>query len=402
MINRNTLQCLSCDAKIITRTQIGHKDVQSHSFPCPNCRVHISFTLDLDRKNGRIRYRDPKNAKWVDSEEGAIETLMFSDELPVPTPGAGAFSPFMATIWNFEDLDKYRHDEALRQEFVTSAFAYMERCSVHFERGDWDTFDKQSPPDDPSEATPRARLMTLYNALQAGFSKFTFNTRAQHNRITQRIKFAASKSPELVDALAAKYLSTGRLVRLWKDVGAVRRLFIDNYNSLQPLIQMAYWRPELRDLSAFAMGVKSFNLLRQLYIDTFETVFRLLVIAVGIEEIIAHDTLEVPMKKRAVSLEEFETFANANKREVIARYPIEDLFVPVLDVDLRNGIGHQAAHYDAEKDTVVLYDTKKSGEVVRSIDYTAFCDQVVKLFAAFELAAMYHHSLHLHVDGRLA
>ena len=89
MINRNALKCLSCDSTIVTRTQIGHSDVQSHSFPCPKCGVEISFTLDLDQKKGGLKYREPKNAKWADSEDGAIAALMFSDEIPVPSSGEG-------------------------------------------------------------------------------------------------------------------------------------------------------------------------------------------------------------------------------------------------------------------------------------------------------------------------
>lgn len=35
MTVRNPVVCVSCGSKIITRTQIGHKDMQKHSFPCP-------------------------------------------------------------------------------------------------------------------------------------------------------------------------------------------------------------------------------------------------------------------------------------------------------------------------------------------------------------------------------
>jgi len=150
------------------------------------------------------------------------------------------------------------------------------------------------------------------------------------------------------------------------------------------------------------MAVKAFDQLRQLYIDTFETLCRLLVIGVGFEVIIAHDSLEIPMKRRNVSLEEFDGFANGNKREVIERFPIADVFVPLLDTELRNGIGHQSAHYEQITDEVVLYDSKGAGTVVRRIGYTDFCDRVLKLFAGFELATMCHHSLHIHASGRLS
>ena len=165
------------------------------------------------------------------------------------------------------------------------------------------------------------------------------------------------------------------MLKLWKEIAAVRRLFVTSYPALQPILQIAYWQEEFQDLSAFTMAVKAFDQLRQLYIDTFETLCRLLVTGVGFEVIIAHDSLNVPMKKRDISLEEFEGFANANKRAVIERFPIADLFVPLLETELRNGIGHQSAHYEQATDEVVLYDSKGAGTIIRRIGYTDFCDR---------------------------
>jgi hypothetical protein len=118
-------------------------------------------------------------------------------------------------------------------------------------------------------------------------------------------------------------------------------------------------------------------------------------------EVIIHDRqLEIPTKKRSMTLEQFEQLPNGTKREHIARYPITDLFMPVLDADFRNGIGHHAAHYESEIDAIVIFDTKDAGTVSSVMRYTEFCDKVLDLFAAFELAAMYHHDLHIYLGGR--
>ena len=84
----------------------------------------------------------------------------------------------------------------------------------------------------------------------------------------------------------------------------------------------------------------------------------------------------------------------------IAKFPIEDLFMPVLDTDFRNGIGHHAAHYEQEQDAIVIFDTKDAGTVSRVVGYTEFGEKVLDLFAAFELAAMYHRDLHIYLAGR--
>ena len=38
----------------------------------------------------------------------------------------------------------------------------------------------------------------------------------------------------------------------------------------------------------------------------------------------------------------------------------------------------------------------------RVVGYTEFCQKALDLFAAFELAAMYHHDVHINLDGRFA
>lgn len=148
---------------------------------------------------------------------------------------------------------------------------------------------------------------------------------------------------------------------------------------------------------------KRFNELRQLYIDCFETLCRQLVLAMGFEVIIHHRKLQIPTKKGSITLEQFAEMPNAAKRDHIAKFPIEDLFMPVLDTDFRNGVGHHAAHYEREQqDAIIIFDSKDAGTVSRLVSYTQFCEKLLDLFTAFELATMYHHDLHIYLGGRFA
>jgi hypothetical protein len=312
------------------------------------------------------------------------------------------FSPFIATFGNYEDFDKYRQDEGLRQLFVNRSFPYAARCLVHFERGNWSLFDKESPSPRTELQTPSSRLVALYNVFYAGFSKFTLNSQGRSDRIMQRLTLAQTISPALFSQLAHEFLSSGRILKLWTEIAAIRRSFIENYNGIQPLYQLYYWRKELQNLDGFRLSDKKFDSFRQLYIDCFETTCRLMVIAAGVEMIILYKSLEIPTKKGTMTLGDFEALPNANKREHLGKYPIEDLFVPVIDTGLRNGVGHNSAHFEKETDQIILYDSRGSATVSQKLGYTEFCDRVVKLFAAFELAVMYHNGLHIFLKGQLS
>ncbi len=65
--------------------------------------------------------------------------------------------------------------------------------------------------------------------------------------------------------------------------------------------------------STTTLSDKRFNELRQLYIDCFETLFRLLVLVKGFEVIILHRKLEIPTKKGSMNLEQFEQLPNARR-----------------------------------------------------------------------------------------
>ena len=397
MTVRSPVVCISCDSKIVTRTQVGHKRMQKHSFPCPTCGVVITYILDLDPENVSYKFRDPENGKWADNDEGAIKTLTFSDEIVVPASMPDFISPHIATFGRY-DWKRYREDERLRQFFVQHNFPYAERCRVHYERGNWDLFDKESPSPEGGTITPKDRVIALYNLYTAALAKFTLVPRGKYDRIHQRLTYARAVDQVLANNLAEQYLGSGRIHSLWKEIFSVRTSFVNCYHFLQPLITVAYWKEEHRE--PVTISDKRFNELRQLYIDCFETLCRLLVLATGFEMIILRRKLKIPTKNGAMTLEEFEQQPNGAKCDHISKLPIQDLFMPVLDTEFRNSIGHNSAHYEQDGDVIIIYDTKDAGTVKRVVGYTEFCQKVLDLFAAFELAAMYHHDVHINLDGR--
>jgi hypothetical protein len=155
-------------------------------------------------------------------------------------------SPHIAT-WGRYDWEKCREDEGLRQLFVRKTFQYAERCRVHFERGNWDLFDKESPSHHEGPITTKSRLIDLYNFYTAGFSKFTLLPRGKYDRIHQRLTYAKTLDQLLVNDLAEHYLVSGRIVSLWKEIFSVRNSFVNCYNFVQPLITVKYWKEEYRE-----------------------------------------------------------------------------------------------------------------------------------------------------------
>ena len=148
-------------------------------------------------------------------------------------------------------------------------------------------------------------------------------------------------------------------------------------------------------MSQFTLPDKKFDALKNLYVDCFETLCRLTTIAVGIEAIIHYKSLSIPTKKAAMTLWDYDSMKNGNEHIVLDKYPINDLFVPYIDHNLRNAIGHHAAHYDVPTDEIILYRSVGTDFEEYRLSYTVFAYKVMEIYSAVELAALYFHPLHV-------
>ena len=64
------------------------------------------------------------------------------------------------------------------------------------------------------------------------------------------------------------------------------------------------------------------------------------------------------------------------------------------DAKLRNGIGHNSAHYDVNCDRIVYRNTSPSRGIEEfEIPYVRFCEKVVRLYSQLEACAVLVHFL---------
>lgn len=56
MTVRRILECNECQARVTTRTAIGHAHYQEFAFACPKCRIELRFGMALDQENPEVKY----------------------------------------------------------------------------------------------------------------------------------------------------------------------------------------------------------------------------------------------------------------------------------------------------------------------------------------------------------
>lgn len=400
-ISRRSLQCRACQTRVVTRTAIGHSSPQEQKFPCPTCGVIISYSLIIDLKKPKFSYSDLQNARWIETEKEGDKEVFFDPERPFPIDASKIlFSPFLLDeSGKLTDAARiaFSREEGKRLDWRDSYWPWIKRLIVHFNKRNKSLFDKESK-FSQSTSDPKnwlSRLSLLYSVIEGAFYSFTITKKSEQDRVEQRIALSKAISISLFKQLVNEYKSTNRIDVLWEEINELRSCFLENYIALQPLLRMRYWKNSSEDLSDLQFSVKRFESLKGLYIDCFETLCRLIVIVVGIESIVHFNDLKIPTSKKLIDLWEFEELANGNKPAILKKFPIHDLFVPLIDNKLRNGLGHNSAAYSHEKDEI-SYRKSKGGVIVeKRLSYTEFCDKVFRLYSGVELAGIYLRHIHL-------
>jgi len=75
--------------------------------------------------------------------------------------------------------------------------------------------------------------------------------------------------------------------------------------------------------------------------------------------------------------------------------------VPFLDTELRNGIGHHAARYDSQSDSVVCVKAGGGKLQSKSIPYTEFCRKVISMVSRLSVVEIYLDSAIIALGGRI-
>lgn len=176
--------------------------------------------------------------------------------------------------------------------------------------------------------------------------------------------------------LAKHFQSKGKDESIFRELRNLRGKFAAFYPFLSNLYLRFYWDEKRNKIGSYKVTEKRFPELKTFYVDCFETFCRVSAIAAGIEGITYQSALGVPLAKRVMTLDEYETANNGTKPDLIKHLKIADLFVPFIDNKLRNGIRHHAAHYESNSDTVEYTVENAKGIQNLSMPYTVFCEKI--------------------------
>ena len=408
---------MTCGHKTVTRTAVGYGDYQELAFPCVECGIEIRYGMKLllekrlarsfamGKKKGKawiqqemkrvsklpsIQYVNWVNAKPCEETPEIVDVVTLDPARLIPIKEGEQFSPFLATIFLPKDIEQFAMHQRMRTTVAKIHGPRVLKLATHFDRKQWVLFDNQLKEIGVgvSGKNELERISALYYCAELTGRVFGVGNEKCYQQVSQRLIFAESKSPALVKQLADFFRAKKKDESIMKELWSIRQRWYSLYESLSPIYCSFYWDEKKHSLDDFKLPEKRFEQLKQLYVDCFETFCRVSVIAAGIEGIIKQQVLGVPAK-RLWTLAEFDVCKNGSKPDILKQLTVGDLFVPFIDSHLRNGVGHHAAHYSADSDSIEYVNENPKGITRENISYTRFCEKVVTLYGQLEAVSNY-------------
>jgi len=328
-------------------------------------------------------------------EEPGLPVRTFSERLLNPFPEHDIVSPYLSTAFLPKNRQQFMLHQRIREVNATKHWKSVHNLLTHFERKQWALFDRQWEQLELGGKvhSENDRIRAAFRAIEEWEKVFAPGTDGAKERVKQRLALGCATSHPLMKDLIHYFKANGKDESMYRELVEIRDRWAKHYLHLSPVYLRFYWDDENNALEDYAVTEKKFEELKLLYVEVFETFCRITVIAAGIEGIIHKNKVGVPLLKRVMDLDEFDIATNGAKRGLLEHLTIADLFVPFIDNKLRNGIGHNSAHYDAANDVILYRVENDKGIQNLKISYTKFCETLVTLFRQLHVVSLYAHWL---------
>lgn len=354
--------------------------------------MHVSQT------SAEVSFDPPVNAAWHDDPfTDAPYFVTFHPEVLAPREAFqhDGISPFVASIHYFADYKKFQTHESMRKHVLDEYWESVKRAAVHFERRQWDLFANEVKKILNEELKPtwKGRVQQMSECF--GYSVQWFTLDLAHLWKGEALRFARAfvGHRNVLVAFAEEYRKSGRFAFVWRQILGLHDDFVGKYASWMPVLQLRYWKTQPKSIDDLVISDKRFEELKTIYLNAFELLGRMLTIAVAVELIAPNGSTDVPAKKGSMSIWDFEQMDNGVKAPHLEKYTGTKHLAPLLDTKLRNGIGHNAAHYDPVTDEVVCIKAVGPKLTEWRVSYTRFCFASVELVSNLFFAEQYFFDL---------
>ncbi len=392
-IARFPVECPGCKVGINLRLGVGHEERQRFFFVCPRCKAATRAVLVLDEG------LELQDGRLLEEGESCAFSLNINPEFPsVPDaaslhePGGSAFLMAFSMLGQ-ERFMKFSAAAGAVRSIVASEWPKISRLTTYYVNRDWTHFDAALvdfvPPESGKPTAEWHRDAALHEIYDRLFIHLAVadgqKTYIEMKSAWTAVWASANTAADPLLAFAKGQATTQEFRDVQRDLFEHVRRYVENLEALFPglLCNMLpdQHQPKVdHDLRLFR---DDYEVLRDLYIQTFETCHKALRWVVGAMNVTTNgnaDKFVAPAgasalpKKLPKDLSAFTSLTSAQKRKWLVLLPDWDQrWDAVFDRHLRNDIGHASAHHDLASGRILragkpaLAYTRFVGSTMRTI-----------------------------------
>lgn len=396
---RYPVECPGCSAPVLLRLGVGHDSRQPFFYVCPRCKAATKGALLWDGGAGTIL--ELAAGRLLDCEADYVGAVSINPEIPafagaksMAEPGGSAFLTFVQWLGG-EQIQRYQAADAHARGWLQSDWPALERVTTYYINRDWEHFDPAIAKLLPTSAAKELSIgwkrdhyvYRLYDVALAPIwtldpSKHFLELKTSWNRLWEpkRKNFTA------VVAFAKEEANTSDFLNVQSDLFRC----ISRYVALFPAILPGLLCNMLPDkhqaeVDGLRLFRDEFEVLRDLYIQTFEAAHKALRWVIGASNASKRGDhnrfIAVPGiperigKNPPKSLDGFSLLFSGTKRAWLPLVPEWDRrWDALLDRDLRNDLGHGTARHDLASGLI----NRKAGPPLAYTRFVQSCQRLLQ------------------------
>ncbi|MGC4092944.1 MAG: hypothetical protein QM756_34675 [Polyangiaceae bacterium] len=367
---RYSAECPGCKAGLTLRLGVGRDDRQPFFFVCPRCQAATRGALHLRERGGtELELSDGQLLDWNDRTDFTIhihpEFPSVPDAPSLEQPGGSAFLTFFTMLGQERFLNFEAATQQLRS-IVKSDWNALQRLNTYYIKRDWDRFDVTLRTVAPQFAELIAddwhRDAAVHNLYDVFLAPVCLLDPASLY-LDMKTEWNGLWNPKDVHlramvAFARQEMATQAFNDVQRDLFVLLERYITNISALLPglLCNLLPQEHQSKVDGSLRLFRDEYEILRDLYIQSFETCHKALRWVVGLANAKASgsaDSFSVPStasvapRKTPKNLAEFSKLVSAEKRAWLCLIPSWDsAWDAIFDRKLRNDIGHASAHHN--------------------------------------------------------
>ena len=388
MIVNIRVKCSVC--RKITTLKIGYRDEKPHrfSYSCKNCNNIIEGIYNFGNKikiidslhHAEVTDADISEAEYyqpIDSHFPVWEgTDNFLDSLKSPFLASAAAVDIEEFKWKNYLIEK--NQEILFDKVININRFYFSGNKKNFEKETEHVICIKSKAD---LVKGLAQLNEILIEPMLDIKQYSHNLETLENLFLNAFKKNETNTLSLVEYLEV----SNSFFDLQRDIFEINEKLITNISLFNQRLLLIYARnrnaANPQSSTNEIISNTDFDSLKQIYLESFETLSRSLVYLMGLTNIdLRNDfnnvSIQIKNNVKKLDLIGYTKLPSAKKRDAFKNTLLDSLIIAMMDSNLRNGIGHKSARFDKEKKEVIYYMQNKETR----LPYFMFIDKAYNLW----------------------